>query len=70
MALKTLNKLEFKKIRDIKTVLLDSTAILIDLKFNGKFISKQTCLDKDYKRGFSTSIRPLCRLPDDNGSRI
>jgi len=55
MALKTLNKLEFKKIRNIKTVLIDSTALLIDLKFNGKYISKQTCLDKDYKRGFSTS---------------
>lgn len=55
MALKTLNKLEFKKIRDLKTILLDSTAVLIDLKFNGKYISKQTCLDKDYKRGVSTS---------------
>jgi hypothetical protein len=55
MALKTLNKLEFKKIRGIKTVLIDSTPLLIDLKFNGKLISKQTCLDKDYKRGFSTS---------------
>ena len=55
MALKTLNKLELKKIRGIKTVLIDSTPLLIDLKFNGKFISKQTCLDKDYKRGFSTS---------------
>ena len=70
MALKTLNKLEFKKIRDIKTVLIDSTSILIDLKFNGKYISKQTCLDKDYKRGFSTSKGHLCRLPDDNSSRI
>ena len=57
MALKTLNKLEFKEIRGIKTVLIDSTSLLIDLKFNGKFISKQTCLDKDYKRGFSTSKR-------------
>ncbi|MBV1754842.1 MAG: hypothetical protein KMY52_04535, partial [Methanobacterium sp.] len=55
LALKTLNKLEFKKIRGLKTILLDSTAIIIDLKFNGKYISKQTCLDKDYKRGFSTS---------------
>jgi len=55
MALKTLNKLEFKRIRGIKTVLVDSTPLLIDLKFNGKFLSKQTCLDKDYKRGFSTS---------------
>ncbi|NYB52133.1 MAG: transposase [Methanobacteriaceae archaeon] len=55
LALKTLNKLEFKKIRDIKTVLIDSTPLIIDLKFNGKYISKQTCLDKDYKRGFSTS---------------
>jgi len=55
MALKTLNKLKFKKIRDLKTVLIDSTSILIDLKFNGKFLSKQTCLDKEYKRGFSTS---------------
>ena len=55
MALKTLNKLEFKRIRGIKTVLIDSTPLIIDLKFNGKFISKQTCLDKDYKRGFSTS---------------
>lgn len=25
------------------------------MKFNGKYISKQTCLDKDYKRGFSSS---------------
>jgi len=55
IALKTLNKLKFKKTREFKTVLIDSTPILIDLKFNGKYISKQTCLDKDYKRGFSTS---------------
>jgi len=55
MALKTLNKLEFKRIRDVKTILVDSTPLLIDLKFNGKFLSKQKCLDKDYKRGFSTS---------------
>jgi len=55
MALKTLNKLEFKKVHGVKTILIDSTPLLIDLKFNGKFISKQTCLDKDYKRGFSTS---------------
>ena len=55
MALKTLKKLQFKKIRELKTVLIDSTPLLIDLKFNGKYISKQTCLDKDYKRGFSTS---------------
>jgi len=34
LALKTLNKLEFKKIRGLKTVLLDSTTLLIDLKFN------------------------------------
>ena len=40
MALKTLNKLEFKKIRNLKTILVDSTSILIDLKFNGKFIFK------------------------------
>ncbi len=55
MELKTLKKLEFKKIRGIKTILLDSTPLLIDLKFNGKYISKQTYLNKDYKRGFSTS---------------
>lgn len=55
ITLKTLNKLEFKKIRGLKTVLIDSTPLLIDLKFNGKYISKQKCLDKDYKRGFSTS---------------
>jgi hypothetical protein len=55
MALKTLNKLQFKKIHGLKTVLIDSTALIIDLKYNGKFISKQTCLDKDYKRGYSTS---------------
>ena len=54
-SLKTLNKLQFKKIRELKTILLDSSPLLIDLKFNGKFISKQTCLDKEYKRGFSTS---------------
>jgi len=53
--LKTLNKLQFKEIRGLKTILLDSSPLIIDLKFNGKYISKQTCLDKDYKRGFSTS---------------
>jgi hypothetical protein len=55
LTLKTLNKLQFNKIKDIKTILLDSTPLLIDLKFNGKYISKQTCLDKDYKRGYSNS---------------
>ncbi|MDD3753080.1 MAG: hypothetical protein PHQ17_00785 [Methanobacterium sp.] len=30
----TLNKLEFKKIRGFKTVLLDSAPLLIDSKFN------------------------------------
>lgn len=55
MALKTLNKLQFKKIRGLKTILIDSTPLIIDLKFNGKYLSKQTCLDKDYKRAFSTS---------------
>jgi len=44
MALKTLNKLEFKKIRGVKTVLVDSTPLLIDLKFNGKFIFKANML--------------------------
>jgi hypothetical protein len=55
LTLKTLNKLQFKKIRNIKTILIDSTPLLIDLKFNGKYISKQTCLGKDYKRGYSNS---------------
>lgn len=53
--LKTLNTLQFKEIRGLKTILLDSSPLIIDLKFNGKYISKQTCLDKEYKRGFSTS---------------
>jgi len=53
--LKTLNKLQFKQIRGLKTIALDSSPLIIDLKFDGKYISKQTCLDKDYKRGFSTS---------------
>ncbi|WP_067089787.1 transposase, partial [Methanobrevibacter curvatus] len=55
LTLKSLNKLQFKKIRKIKTILLDSTPLLLDLKFNGRYISTQTCLDKDYKRGYSTS---------------
>lgn len=55
LTLKTLNKLQFNKINNIKTILLDTTPLLIDLKFNGKYISKQTCLDKEYKRGYSKS---------------
>jgi hypothetical protein len=55
LCLKTLNRLQFKQIRGLKKIILDSSALIIDLKFNGKYISKQTCLDKDYKRGFSTS---------------
>ena len=39
-ALKTLNKLKFKKIRGIKNIWLDSTTIIIDLKYDGKYISK------------------------------
>jgi len=36
LALKTINKLQFKKIRNIKTIVLDSTSITLDLKFDGK----------------------------------
>jgi hypothetical protein len=55
LTLKTLNKLQFKKIRDLKTILIDSTPLIIDLKFNGKYLSKQTLLDKDFKRAYSVS---------------
>jgi len=56
LALKTINKLQFKKIRNIKTIVLDSTSITLDLKFDGKYLSKQMLLTKDYKRCFSTNI--------------
>ena len=46
LALKTINKLQFKKIRNIKTIVLDSTSITLDLKFNGKYLSKQMLLTK------------------------
>ena len=56
LALKSINKLQFKKIRNIKTIVLDSTSITLDLKFGGKYLSKQMLLTKDYKRCFSTNI--------------
>jgi hypothetical protein len=55
LTLKSLNKLQFDNIRGIKSIIIDSTALVIDLKFNGRYLSKQTCLTKDYKRGYSTS---------------
>ena len=55
LALKVLNKLNFRRIRNIKTIILDSTNIALDLKFSGKFLSRQMLLDKDYKRGYSTN---------------
>jgi len=39
----------------LKLFYLIQPRCLLILKFNEKFISKQTCLDKYYKRGFSTS---------------
>jgi hypothetical protein len=56
LALKTINKLNFKKIRGLKNIIIDSTALTLDLKFDGKYLSKQSLLVKDYKRAFSTSI--------------
>jgi len=55
LCLKTLNKMNFQRIRNIKTIVLDSTSITLDLKFGGKFLSKQKLLLKDYKRCFSTN---------------
>jgi len=55
LCLKTLNKMQFKNIRNIKTIILDSTSITLDLKLGGKFLSKQKLLIKDYKRAFSTN---------------
>ena len=40
LALKTVNKLQFKKIRNIKTIVFDSTSITLDLKFNGKYLKQ------------------------------
>ncbi len=55
LALKTLNRINFRKIRRIKTIILDSTSITLDLKFGGKYLSKQKLLTKDYKRAYSTN---------------
>jgi hypothetical protein len=55
LSLKTLNKMQFNKIRKIRTIILDSTSITLDLKFNGKFLSHQMLLTKDYKRCYSTN---------------
>ncbi|MDR2624144.1 MAG: hypothetical protein LBC39_06230 [Methanobrevibacter sp.] len=52
LALKTLNKLQFQKIRNIKTIIVNSTSITLDLKFSGKFLSKEMLLTKDYKRAY------------------
>jgi len=57
LTLKTLNKLQFKKIRNIKTIIIDSTPITLDLKFNGKFLSKQILFEKDYGRAYSTGTK-------------
>ncbi|MBZ9570946.1 transposase [Methanobrevibacter sp. TMH8] len=55
LALKTLNKMNFKEIKRIDTMILDSTSITLDLKFGGKYLSKQKLLTKDYKRVYSTN---------------
>jgi len=55
LALKTINKLNFKQIKNIKTILIDSTSIPLDLKFNGRYLSQLKLLSKDYKRCFSTN---------------
>jgi hypothetical protein len=55
LTLKTLNKLQFQRIRNIHTIILDSTSITLDLKFNGRYLSKQKLFDKDYKRCYSTN---------------
>jgi hypothetical protein len=40
LSLKSINKPQFKKIRGLKTIIIDSSALTIDLKFDGKFLSK------------------------------
>jgi len=55
LTLKTLNKLNFKRIKNIKKIIIDSTSITLDLKFNGKYLTKQKLLTKDYKRCYSTN---------------
>jgi hypothetical protein len=55
--LKTLNKVKFEKKHDLKAIVLDSTSITLDLKFNGMFLNKEKLEGKEYKKGFGTSIR-------------
>lgn len=47
--------MNFKEMRRISTIILDSTSITLDLKFGGKYLSKQKLLTKDYKRAYSTN---------------
>jgi hypothetical protein len=56
LSLKAINKMSFKKIRSVKTIVIDSTSITLDLKFLGKFKSKQMLLSKDYKRCYSSNV--------------
>ncbi len=56
LALKTLNKQQFKKIHNLNAIAIDSTSITLDLKFNGKYLSKESLNEKDYKRAYSTTI--------------
>ncbi|MDR3062630.1 MAG: hypothetical protein LBU40_00635 [Methanobrevibacter sp.] len=46
LCLKNLNKMKFKKIRNIKHIILDSTSITLDLKFNGKYLYKAKITNK------------------------
>ena len=62
LALKTLNKLQFQRIQRVNTIIFDSTSITLDLKFNGKFLSKQKLLDKDYQRCYSTNEKHYARF--------
>ncbi|MDR0912687.1 MAG: hypothetical protein LBM96_08845 [Methanobrevibacter sp.] len=41
LTLKSINKLQFKNIRELKTIVIDSTSITLDLKFDDKHLSKQ-----------------------------
>jgi hypothetical protein len=53
LALKTINKVSFSKIRRIKNIIIDSTDLQLDLKNQGKYFTKTFLENRDYKRAFS-----------------
>jgi hypothetical protein len=53
--IKSLNTINFKKTRGIKTIIVDGTDIQIDLNWFGRRISKKKLEEKAYKWGYSSS---------------